>query len=105
MRLTAFVLLVVPIAFGAVHAQQPQTVRIGFASPLTGPQAHYGIDNRNGALMAVDDLNARGIRAGAATLKFELIVEDDQADPKTGAIVAQRLVDRGIRGMAGHFNS
>ena len=38
-------------------------------------------------------------------MRFELVAEDDQADPKTGTIVAQRLVDAGIRGMVGHFNS
>ena len=38
-------------------------------------------------------------------MSFELVVEDDQASPTVGTIVAQRLVDRKIRAMAGHFNS
>ena len=42
---------------------------------------------------------------GGKPVRFELVAEDDQADPKTGTIVAQRLVDAGIRGMVGHFNS
>src|SRR5918999_5429313 len=91
------------VCAGFVHAQA--TIRIGFASPLTGPQAHYGIDNRNGAQMAIDELNARGTALGGKPVKFELVAEDDQADPKPGTIVAQRLVDAGIRGMVGHFNS
>ena len=33
------------------------------------------------------------------------MVEDDQADPRTGAIVAQRLVDARVSGVVGHFNS
>jgi branched-chain amino acid transport system substrate-binding protein len=80
-------------------------VRIGFASPLTGPQAHYGKDNLNGARMAIDALNERGARIAGKPVRFELTVEDDQADPKTGTIVAQRLVDAGVRGVVGHFNS
>lgn len=88
-----------------VAGAQVETVRVGFASPLTGPQAHYGEDNLRGARMAMDELNARNPRLGGRPVKFELIAEDDQADPKTGTIVAQRLVDAGIRGMAGHFNS
>jgi branched-chain amino acid transport system substrate-binding protein len=36
---------------------------------------------------------------------FELLAEDDQADPKTGTVVAQKLVDAGIKAMIGHFNS
>lgn len=90
---------------GPASAQQAETVRIGFASPLTGPQAHYGQDNLNGARMAVEELNGRRIAIGGRPVRFELVVEDDQADPKTGTIVAQRLVDAGIRGMVGHFNS
>jgi branched-chain amino acid transport system substrate-binding protein len=91
-----------------VYGQQPkalQPVRIGFASPLTGPQAHYGTDNLNGARMAIDALNARKIAIGKNTVRFELLAEDDQADPKTGTIVAQRLVDAGVKGIVGHFNS
>jgi branched-chain amino acid transport system substrate-binding protein len=99
---------VVLLGFSALPhalAQAPGVVRIGFASPLTGPQAHYGQDNLNGARMAIDELNTRGLKLDGRVAKFELAVEDDQADPKTGTIVAQRLVDAGIRGMAGHFNS
>jgi len=86
-------------------AQLPEAVKIGFASPLTGPQAHYGKDNLNGAQMAIDELNARKPEIGRHAVRFELVVGDDQADPRTGTIVAQRLVDAGIRGMVGHFNS
>ncbi len=89
----------------AVQAQPVETIRIGFASPLTGPQAHYGQDNLNGARMAIEDLNARSHRIRGRVVRFELVIEDDQADPRTGTIVAQRLVDAGVRGVAGHFNS
>jgi len=87
------------------RAQSSDVIKIGFASPLTGPQAHYGKDNQNGAQMAIDDLNARGVRLGGTLVKLELIAEDDQADPKIGTVVAQKLVDAGIKAMVGHFNS
>ena len=38
-------------------------------------------------------------------MKFVLDTQDDQADPRTGTTVAQKLVDDGIKGMLGHFNS
>ena len=91
-----------------VFAQSPSSVtaiKIGFASPLSGPQAHYGKDNQNGAQLAIDELNTRNIRIAGKPVKFELVSADDQADPRTGAIVAQQLVDARIRGMVGHFNS
>ena len=90
---------------GGAGAQAPEVVRIGFASPLTGAQAHYGKDNQNGARMAIDDLNARGMKIGGKPVRFELLVEDDQADPKVGTVVAQKLIDAGIHAMVGHFNS
>jgi branched-chain amino acid transport system substrate-binding protein len=80
-------------------------VRIGAVSPLTGPQAHLGKDNENGTRMAIDDANAKGIVIGGKKVHFELISEDDQADPKTATIVAQKLVDNKVAGVIGHLNS
>jgi branched-chain amino acid transport system substrate-binding protein len=81
------------------------TVRIGSVAPLTGPQAHFGKDNENGARMAIEDANARGVIIAGHKAHFELLSEDDQADPKTATIVAQKLVDAKVNGVVGHFNS
>ena len=86
-------------------AQPVDAVKIGFASPLTGPQGHYGQDNLAGARMAIDALHAERFRIRGRVARFELVAEDDQADPRTGAIVAQRLVDARVSGVIGHFNS
>lgn len=80
-------------------------VSIGAAAPLTGPQAHLGKDNENGARMAIDDANARGIVLGGRKVHFNLVSEDDQADPKTATIVAQKLADERVSGVIGHMNS
>ena len=80
-------------------------VRIGAAAPLTGPQAHLGKDNENGTRMAIDDANAKGIVIGGKKVHFEIVSEDDQADPKTATIVAQKLVDDNVSGVIGHLNS
>lgn len=82
-----------------------ETVKLGSVAPLTGPQSHLGKDNANGALMAIEELNAAGTTIGGKHIKFELISEDDQADPKTATIVAQKLVDKGVKGVIGHLNS
>jgi branched-chain amino acid transport system substrate-binding protein len=95
--------LVAPFAIGYAHADT--VVKIGFASPLSGPQAHYGKDNENASKMAIDDLNAHPITIAGQTIRFELISEDDQADPRIGTQVAQRLVDDGVKAVIGHFNS
>ncbi len=80
-------------------------INIGHAAPLTGPQAHLGKDNENGAIMAIDELNSRGLLIAGNKVKFVLISEDDQADPKAGTTVAQKFVDQKVNGVIGHLNS
>ncbi|MEM5400550.1 MULTISPECIES: branched-chain amino acid ABC transporter substrate-binding protein [Paraburkholderia] len=90
---------------GTAHAQQAEEVKIGFAGPMTGAQAHYGKDFQNGITLAVEDINATKPVIGGKPVHFVLDAADDQADPRTGTTVAQKLVDDGIKGMLGHFNS
>lgn len=80
-------------------------VKIGSAAPLTGPQAQLGKDNDNGARLAIDESNETGVVLGGKKVKFVLVSEDDQADPKTATIVAQKLVDAQVKGVIGHLNS
>ena len=89
---------------GAVSAQD-MVVKIGHVAPISGSQASYGKDNENGARMAVEDLNAKGVMIGGKKVKLELVAEDDGADPKQGAAVAQKLCDAKVAGIAGHLNS
>ena len=95
----------VPAPAAAVPAKPEITVKIGHVAPLTGPQAHLGKDNENAARMAIDELNAKGLEIGGAKATLELVPEDDQADPKQGTIVAQKLVDAKVNGVVGHLNS
>jgi len=81
------------------------TVKIGSASPLTGPQAHIGIDIRNGVQLAIEDANAANIEIGGKKVKFELVAEDDEANPTKATTVAQKLVDAKVAAVIGHFNS
>jgi branched-chain amino acid transport system substrate-binding protein len=68
----------------------PLTVKIGLAAPLTGSQAHIGQDIKDGAQLGVDDLNAQNPEVGGRKVKFELVAEDDEADPTKAANVAHR---------------
>src|SRR5688572_24581494 len=90
------------------EASQPPAalvVKIGSASPLTGPQAHIGIDIRNGAQLAIDDANTQNIEIGGKKIRFEMVAEDDEANPTKATTVAQKLVDAKVAGVVGHFNS
>jgi len=83
----------------------PMVVKLGHVGPLTGGIAHLGKDNENGARLAVDEANAKGLKLDGKTVKLELVAEDDQADPKVGTTVAQKLVDAKVAGVVGHLNS
>lgn len=80
-------------------------VKIGHVGPISGPSAHLGKDNENGAKMAIEELNAKGTMIGGKKVKFVLVAEDDASDPKQGTAVAQKLVDAKVNGVIGHLNS
>jgi branched-chain amino acid transport system substrate-binding protein len=80
-------------------------IKLGHVAPLTGGIAHLGKDNENGARLAVEEANAAKIKIDGKEAKFTLVAEDDQADPKVGTTVAQKLVDAKVAGVVGHLNS
>jgi len=101
---TKFMPLAIALAF-ASGAQAQEVIKLGHVAPVSGPSAHLGKDNENGAKMAVEELNAKGIKIGGKPVKFTLMLEDDGGDPKQGTAVAQKLVDAKVQGVIGHLNS
>jgi branched-chain amino acid transport system substrate-binding protein len=94
-----------PKPAAAPAAPPTLTVNIGHVAPLTGGIAHLGKDNENGARLAIEEANAAKIMIEGKEAKFVLLTEDDQADPKVGTTVAQKLVDAKVVGVVGHLNS
>jgi branched-chain amino acid transport system substrate-binding protein len=108
-----YALLFVLFAFGAFFvagcsgqnkpAGESNVIKIGFASPLSGSQAEMGTYLKNGAIMAIDKINAKG---GINGKKLELVAMDDKADPKEAVSVAQKFAaDPSIVAVIGHLNS
>jgi len=95
----------IAFAFAGTASAQEQVVKIGHVGPISGAIAHLGKDNEYGARMAIDELNAKGVTIGGKKVKFELLAEDDGADPKQGTAAAQKLVDAKVNGVIGHLNS
>ena len=92
------------VASQAALAQE-QVVKIGITGPLSGANAFAGKDNENGVRLAVEELNAKKMAIGGKTIRFDILSEDDQGDPKAGVIVAQKLSDAGVRFVLGPYNS
>ena len=92
-------------AFAGQAARAEEPVKIGFAADLTGACAALSEDEMNAVKIAVDELNAHGVTIGGKKVRFELMAEDDAADPKQGTAAAQKLCDAKVNGVVGHLNS
>ena len=103
-RVTMLAAAAAAVLVGPVWAQD-LVVKIAHVAPTSGSIAHLGKDNENGARMAIDELNAKGVTIGGRKARFELLAEDDAADPKQGTAAAQKLVDAKVNGVIGHLNS
>ena len=77
-------------------------VLIGVQGPITGPNAVFGAQLKNGTNQAAIDLNAKG---GILGKKIKLEFGDDVSDPKQGVSVANRFVGDGVTFVVGAFNS
>src|SRR5918995_78659 len=101
-RRLGFVLAIVTILATARGAGAAEEVRIGFATPLTGPFAATGASHRTAAEMAVRDLNGRG---GVLGRPVRLIVADDACGVEQAEAAARRLVEAGVVLVVGHLCS
>src|ERR1700748_1161579 len=77
-------------------------ITVALAGPLTGGESAFGRQMKNGAEMAVADLNAAG---GVLGKKLVLDVEDDACDPKQARSVAEKIGSSKIPFVAGHYCS
>jgi branched-chain amino acid transport system substrate-binding protein len=87
------------LAFATAASAQ---IKIGVAGPITGPNAAFGAQLKNGTEQAVEDINAAG---GVMGQKLALSTGDDVSDPKQGVSVANKFAAEGIKWVVGHFNS
>lgn len=99
-------LKLIGLAFGASLALSSaafaQDVTVAVAGPMTGGESAFGRQMKNGAEMAVADINAAG---GVNGKKLALNTEDDACDPKQARSVAEKIAGAKIPFVAGHFCS
>ena len=88
---------------GTVMAQD-LVVKIGHVAPTSGGIAHLGKDNENGARMAIDELNAKGVMIGGKKAKFELLAEDDDSGVDTNALIRASLIPGRYYVQVRHYN-
>jgi branched-chain amino acid transport system substrate-binding protein len=90
-----------PSAFG-----QAKTVNVGVILPLSGANAQFGINSRNGIQLVADEINAAGGVKALGGAKVNLIVADATSTPTTAATAAQRLITQNdVTAILGAFAS
>ena len=75
----------------AAPAADAQVVKLASVAPMSGSQAHYGKDNANGVLMAVDDLNQQGVTIGGKPVRDPQVMLELIAALKPGETAAFKL--------------
>ncbi|SMB93023.1 branched-chain amino acid ABC transporter substrate-binding protein [Deinococcus hopiensis] len=102
MKKTALSLsLLTALALGSANAAT--VVKIATISPLSGSSSNLGLQIKNGAQLAVNEMKADFAKMG---MTLQLVAYDDQADPATGTAAARRVAaDKSILGVVGTLNS
>lgn len=92
------------LAFPLVAGAQPKPVKVGILHPVTGALAFSGQQCREGALMAIEDINKAGIKSlGGA--KLEVLLGDAQSNPQAGTAEIEKMNEAGVSAVVGAFAS
>src|ERR1700694_2264921 len=103
MRMKKFTTLGLGLGLALALAGNAQAqIKMGIAGPITGPNAAFGAQIKNGVDQAVTDINAAG---GILGQKITTTSGDDVSDPKQGVSVANKYSGDGVKFVVGHFNS
>ncbi len=92
-------------AFPLVGGAQPRTVKIGVLHPVTGALAYSGQQCREGALMALEDVNKAGGIRSLGGAKLEALLGDAQSTPQAGAAEVEKMNEAGVSAVVGAFAS
>jgi len=93
-------LLFLAVAIGGCRDREP--IKLGFAASMTGKMGDLGVAGRDGAQVAVDEINAAG---GIGGRKLQLIARDDRSDPAVAKEVDRELIRDGVAAIIGHLTS
>src|SRR3954463_15208706 len=76
----------------ALPAFAADSLKLAITGPFSGGSAPMGTSMRDGAKLAIEEINkAGGIQAGKEKLKIEIVERDDEAKNERGALIAQEL--------------
>jgi branched-chain amino acid transport system substrate-binding protein len=92
------------LAFPLIGGAQPKAIKVGILHPVTGALAYSGQQCREGALMAIDDINKSGIRSMGGA-KLEVMLGDAQSTPQAGIAEIEKMNEAGCAAVVGAYAS
>ena len=93
------------LAFPIIAGAQPKTVKVGVLHPVTGALAYSGQQCREGALMAIEDINKRGGIKSMGGAKIEALLGDAQSTPQAGTAEVEKMNEAGVSAVLGAYAS
>ncbi len=93
------------LAFPLVAGAQPKSVKIGVLHPVTGALAYSGAQCREGALMAIEDINKAGGIKSLGGAKIEALLGDAQSTPQAGTAEVEKMNEAGVSAILGAYAS
>ena len=101
----AAVLITAPFVIRSSSAQ-PAAINIGVVVPLSGANAQFGVNSRNGIELVADEINAAGGIKALGGAKINLVVSDSTSNPTTASTIARRLItENEVTAILGAFAS
>jgi branched-chain amino acid transport system substrate-binding protein len=101
----AAVLITAPFVIRSSSAQ-PAAINIGVVVPLSGANAQFGVNSRNGIELVADEINAAGGIKALSGAKINLVVSDSTSNPTTASTIARRLITQNeVTAILGAFAS
>ena len=93
------------LAFPLVGGAQAKTVKVGILHPVTGALAYSGQQCREGALMAIEDINRAGGIKSMGGAKIEAVLGDAQSRPEAGSAEVEKMNEAGVAAVVGAYGS
>ena len=92
------------LAFPLVGGAQPKAIKVGILHPVTGALAFSGQQCREGAMLAIADINKSGIKSMGGA-KLDVLLGDAQSTPQAGVAEIEKMNEAGCSAVVGAFAS
>ncbi len=106
------VLLALPLWAGGKQEEKAaaapaRVIKVGYTAPFTGSAAEFGANGWRGVQLALEDINAKGIKVNGETYRIEIARYDSRCEPTEAVSNARKLIleDKVVAMLGDHCSS